>query len=111
MPNLVYFAPIGSKHAKRIQRLQKQLFPPDLRESLQEIREILRNTEQHLVCNLSFGLFDNTDMVGYVFAYVESESLFYQREEEVIYIKEIALLPECSRCAPLGHSSVMLTFL
>jgi len=32
-------------------------------------------------------------MVGYVFAYVETESLFNQREEEVIYIKEIALLP------------------
>lgn len=93
MPNLIYFAPIGSKHAKKIWRLQKRLFSPELRESLQEIREILVNTEQHMVCNLSFGLFDNTDMVGYVFAYVESESLFYQREEEVIYIKEIALLP------------------
>ncbi len=94
MPNLVYFAPIGSKHAKRIQRLQRRLFPPELRESFQEIREILLNTEQDMVCNLSFGVFDDTEMVGYVFAYVETESLFYQRDEEVIYIKEIALLPE-----------------
>jgi CelD/BcsL family acetyltransferase involved in cellulose biosynthesis len=97
MSSTVRFSPIGSKDAKRIQRLQRQLFAPELRESLQEIREILLNTEKFMVCNLSFGLFDNTDMVGYVFAYVETESLFYQRQEEVIYVKEIALLPEYER--------------
>ena len=93
MPNPVHFSPIGSKNAKNIQRLQRQLFPSELREYVQEIREMLLNTEQHMVCNLSFGLFDNTDMVGYVFAYVETRSLFYTRDEEVLYIKEIALLP------------------
>jgi CelD/BcsL family acetyltransferase involved in cellulose biosynthesis len=46
-----------------------------------------------MVCNLSFGLFDGTRIVGYVFAYVESESAVHQRAEEVIYLKEIALLP------------------
>ena len=95
MPKFRRFSPIGSKVAKRIQRLQRQLLPAELRE---EIQEILLNTQQHMVCNPSFELFDDTDMVGYVFDYVETESLFYQREEEVIYIKEIALLTEYETC-------------
>jgi len=60
MPNLVHFSPIGSKNAKAIHRLQRRLFPHELRENIQEIREILINTEQDMVCNLSFGLFDDT---------------------------------------------------
>lgn len=97
MTNLVHIAPIGSKDARDIWGLQKRLFPPELRENIQEIREILLNTEEHMVCNLSFGLFDDRDMVGYVFAYVETESLFHKRDEEVIYVKEIALLPDYER--------------
>jgi hypothetical protein len=56
------------------------MFPLVLREDLREITEIFVNTEQHLVCNLSFGLFDDSKMVGYMFAYVESTSLYYDRE-------------------------------
>jgi hypothetical protein len=93
MQNTVHFSPLGSRDAKRIHRLQRRLFPAELRETIQEIREILINTERHMLCNLSFGLFDDTKMVGYVFAYVETESLFHDHYEEVIYIKEIALLP------------------
>ena len=93
MQQPVYFAPLGSKDARRISRLQKKLFPRALTEPEHEIRQILRNTEEYVVCNLSFGLFEGRRMVGYVFAYVETESLFHRRDEEVIYIKEIALLP------------------
>src|SRR5690606_22793039 len=42
---------------------------------------------------LSFGLFEGAKLVGYAFVYVESESIFYNREEEVLYVKEIALTP------------------
>jgi CelD/BcsL family acetyltransferase involved in cellulose biosynthesis len=93
MTNLLHFAPIGTADAKKIHRLQKQMFPPSLRESIGEITALLKRTEAHMVCNLSFGLFDGSRMVGYLFAYVEANSLFFKREEEVIYIKEIALLP------------------
>lgn len=95
--HLLHFSPLGSDDAKEIHRLQKALFPPALRESRQEIRQILKNTEKFLVCNLSFGLFDDTALVGYVFAYVESESVFYRRQEDVLYIKEIALAPDYQR--------------
>ncbi|MEX2123325.1 MAG: GNAT family N-acetyltransferase [Woeseia sp.] len=93
MPQPVYFSPLGSDDARSIAQLQKKLFPPELTEPEEDIRQILRNTEQHMVCNLSFGLFHGSRMVGYAFAYVESESIFYKRDEEVIYIKEIALVP------------------
>ena len=93
MQQPVYFAPLGSDDAKQISRLQKKLFPRELTEPEDEIRQILRNTEEFRVCNLSFGLFEGTKLVGYIFAYVESESVFHQRDEEVIYIKEIALSP------------------
>jgi CelD/BcsL family acetyltransferase involved in cellulose biosynthesis len=93
MTDLLHFRPLGSRHAKLIQRLQKRMFAPDLREDLEEITEILVNTEKHLVCNFSFGLFDDSKMVGYMFAYVESTSLYHEREEDVVYLKEIVLLP------------------
>lgn len=93
MPNLVHFRPLGSRDAKLISRLQKRLFPRELTEPLAEISQILRNTEAHMLCNLSFGVFDDTRMVGYVFAYVEAESLVRKRAEDVVYLKEIALLP------------------
>ena len=92
MSGRVHFAPLRSTDAEAISRLQRKLFARELTEPVAEIEQILRNTEEHMVCNLSYGLFDGNRMVGYVFAYVESHSLFYSREEEVIYIKEIALL-------------------
>lgn len=97
MTGPLHFSPVGAAEAKDIHRLQERLFPPELREGLTEITEILESTESHLVCNLSFGLYDDTRMVGYVFAYVESTSLFHDREEEVVYIKEVALLPGYER--------------
>lgn len=91
--NLLYFRPLGSRDATLIHRLQRRLFSPALTEPLSEVVDILRTTEEYMLCNLSFGLFDDTRMVGYVFAYVETESIFHDRPEEVIYLKEIALLP------------------
>lgn len=93
MPNLVHFRSLGSRDAKLFRSLQKQLFPRELTEPLAQIRQILRNTEEYMLCNLSFGLFDDTRIVGYVFAYVETESVVHNRQEEVIYLKEIGLLP------------------
>ncbi len=77
--------------------MQKRAFAPEFQEGLSEITEILVNTEEHMVCNLSFGVFDGTKMVGYVFAYVEDKSLYYNRIEDVIYVKEIVLLPGYER--------------
>lgn len=93
MKGTLNFAPLGSQDAKRIHRLQARLFPPALRDELSEIRDILTNTEEFMVCNLSFGLFDGTKLVGYTFAYVESKSIYYRRPEEVVYLKEVALTP------------------
>jgi CelD/BcsL family acetyltransferase involved in cellulose biosynthesis len=93
MPEPVHFSPLGSSDAPAISRLQRKLFPPELTEPEDYIRNILRNTEQHMLCNLSFGLFDGTSLVGYAFFYVETESIFFNREEETIYIKEVALRP------------------
>lgn len=93
MTELIHFAPIDSTNAKDIHRLQKRLFPTDLRESIGEIAALLKKTEEHMVCNLSFALFDDSKMVGYVFAYVEAKSVYHERDEEVVYIKEVALLP------------------
>ena len=95
--NLTHFRPLGSEDAKAIHRLQKRLFPSALQEPEEEIRQILLNTEEHMVCNFSFGLFDDMRMVGYVFAWVETESLVYSRPEEVVYIKEVGLLPGYER--------------
>lgn len=93
MSGPLHFAPLGSDDAPLISALQRRLFAAELTESEAHIAGILRNTEQHMVCNMSYGLFDGTQLVGYVFAYVESESLFHRRPEELIYLKEIALLP------------------
>jgi len=93
MSERIHFSPLGSADARLISRLQRKLFARELTESADEIRQILENTEQHMVCNLSFGVFDGSTPVGYSFAYVETRSLFHERDEEVIYIKEIALLP------------------
>lgn len=93
MSGPLHFAPLGSGDAPLIGALQRRLFAPELTESDAYIAGILRNTEQHMVCNMSYGLFEGTQLVGYVFAYVESESIFFARPEEVIYLKEIALLP------------------
>lgn len=94
----IHYEPLGSDDAARIARLQQRLFPPELRESVAEVRQILLNTEEHMLCNLSFGVFDNARLVGYMFVYVETHSIFYQRDEEVLYIKEIALLPGYETC-------------
>lgn len=101
MPGPLHFAPLGSADAALIGALQRQLFSAELTESDAHIADILRNTEQHQICNMSYGLFEGTLLVGYVFAYIETESLFHQRPEDVIYIKEIALLP--------GYESQMRT--
>ncbi len=89
--NLIHYRPLGSNDAKAIHRLQRKLFPKELTEPVTEIRRILLNTEEHMVCNFSFGLFDDTRMVGYVFAWVETESMVHSRPEEVVYLKEIGL--------------------
>jgi len=89
----MHFRPLGPTDAQRIARLQRRLFAPAFRESAEEIREMLCNAEEHLVCNLSFGLFDDRKMVGYLFAWVETESAVHDRDEEVVYLKEIGLLP------------------
>ncbi len=93
MAGPLHFAPLGSDDAPLIGALQRRLFPAALTEIDAYLAGILRNTEQHLVCNLSFGLFEGRSLVGYVFAYVESKSLFHARAEEVVYLKEFALLP------------------
>ena len=93
MPQPVYFSPLGSKDAKSIARLQRKLFASELTEPEDYIRQILINTEEHMLCNLSFGLFEGTRLVGYAFVYVESVSIFHKRAETVIYVKEIALTP------------------
>lgn len=93
MTNLLHFAPLDFTDAKDIHRLQQKLFSADLTESLEEIREILVRTDEFMVCNLSFGLFDGSSMVGYMFAYIESESLYHEHDEDIVYIKEIALSP------------------
>lgn len=93
MTDRIYFAPLNSGDAGDIRRLQKLSFPPELQEPVEEIAALLKNTDEHLVCNFSFGLYVDSNMVGYVFAYVESTSIFHEREEEVLYIKEIVLLP------------------
>ena len=93
MPQPVHFSPLGSEDAKAIARLQRKLFARELTEPEDYIRQILLNTEEHMLCNLSFGLYDGTRLVGYAFLYVETESIFYARDETVIYIKEIALTP------------------
>jgi len=80
MLNFVHFAPICSKGAKRIQRLQKQLFPCEQTESIAKNREILPNTEPHLVCTLSFDVFQDAAIIGYVIAYVDTESPFYDEK-------------------------------
>jgi CelD/BcsL family acetyltransferase involved in cellulose biosynthesis len=100
----MHFAPLGSSDAKRIHRLQRKRFPPGLRESEREIRDILANTEKFMLCNMSFGLFENARMIGYVFAWVENRSAFHDRDEEVLYIKEIALLTGYERhLRPMFH--------
>jgi CelD/BcsL family acetyltransferase involved in cellulose biosynthesis len=93
MPEPVHFSPLSSCDAPAISRLQRKLFPPELTEPEDYIQKILRNTEQHMLCNLSFGLFDGNRLVGYAFFYIESESIFFNREEETIYLKEVALTP------------------
>jgi hypothetical protein len=97
MSDRIHFSPLGSDEADQIARLQARSFDPELRESEAEIRQILLNTEQHLICNFSFGLYDGLELVGYVFAYIETYSIFFKREEEVIYIKEIVLSPGYER--------------
>ena len=89
----VYFAPLGASDAARIARLQRRRFRRALTEPVTEIRNILTNADAHAICNLSFGLFDGTRLVGYVFAYIESHSVFHERSEEVVYLKEITLSP------------------
>jgi len=100
MSDLIHFKPLGSEDAAAISRLQRELFAPEYRERVGEIRDILKNTEEHLVCNLSFGMYDDTKIVAYVFVYIESESLFHRREEEVVYIKEFGVLPGYERYLP-----------
>lgn len=92
MTGPVYFGPLSSGNARQIAALQKQGFAAPLREPVKEIAEILRNAEQYFNCNYSFGLFDGTQMVGYLFAYIESESLFHEQAEEVLYMKELVLV-------------------
>ena len=89
----MYFAPLDAADAARIARLQRKRFRRELTEPVAEIRTILENADAHAICNLSFGLFDGTRLVGYVFAYIESRSVFHERVEEVVYLKEIVLNP------------------
>ncbi len=91
MPGPLHLLPLGPSDAAAIGALQRELFPPELTEPVAQIAAILRNAERHTVCNLSFGLFEGASLQGYVFAYVESRSLFHDRAEDVVYIKEIAL--------------------
>src|SRR5690606_39180589 len=93
MPGPLHAVPLGSTDAPLIGALQRRLFPSPLRETDAYIAPNLRNTERHTVCNFSCGLFDGAHLAGYVFAYIETDSVFHQRKEEVVYIKEIALLP------------------
>lgn len=107
MTTPVHMAPLGSEDARQIAALQKIGFAAALRESVSEITEILKNTEQHLVCNYSFGLYDDTRMVGYLFGYVESESIFHERNEDVLYIKEVVLTPGYESYFPSMFLKVM----
>ncbi|GAB1264073.1 GNAT family N-acetyltransferase [Aurantivibrio infirmus] len=93
MPNKIYFSPISARDAKRIHSLQASLFPAELTESLAEIEEILSNADAVFNCNHSFAVYDDKTMVGYVFAYIDSKSIYYNKQEEVLYIKEFGLLP------------------
>lgn len=93
MSKKINFSPINASDAKDVHDLQKKLFPPELTESLEEITTILSNADQLFNCNHSFAVYDNLEMIGYVFAYVDSKSIFHGREEEIFYCKELGLLP------------------
>jgi len=93
VPQKINFAPIDASDAKDVHDLQKKLFPSELTESVEEIEEILANADKLFNCNHSFAVYDNLTMIGYVFAYVDSNSIFHHRSEEIFYCKEFGLLP------------------
>lgn len=101
MSKKINFSPINASDAKDVHDLQKKLFPPELTESLEEITAILSNADQLFNCNHSFAVYDNLKMIGYIFAYIDSKSIFHNRDEEIFYIKEFGLLPGYERCLRL----------
>ena len=103
MPSKLRFAPLKPSHAKQISRLHRQLYSVDQMKPAAEIQQVLLNADAPFLCNFSIGLFDDKTLVGYTIAYIESESYYHQREEEIFYWHEIMLKP--------GHERYLQRFL
>lgn len=74
---------IGPEHARALGRLEAEIYPPGFCLGWRDFKEDLEDAETD-GSNFSFGLFEESEMVGYLVAYGDGCQ---------IYISDIAILP------------------
>lgn len=79
---------IGPEFASSIGRIEAQVYPPAFQLGSEDFREDLEEAEKD-GNNFSFGIFQNSEMVGYLVAYKEGQK---------IYISDFAVLSACRTC-------------
>ncbi len=96
---MIHVRELTPDDARAIGRIEARSHRQELADGAEAHRRYLGDARAEGV-NLSFGLFDDGRLVGYLLCYGFEPTAFQDEEGEAIYIEDIAVLPEFRRLLP-----------
>jgi Acetyltransferase (GNAT) domain len=96
---MIHIRELTPDDARAIGRLEAQFHGRELADGVEGHRRYLTEALAEGV-NLSFGVFDDSRLVGYLLCYGFEPSSFPDEEGDALYIEDIAILPEFRRLLP-----------
>ena len=97
---MIHLRELNPADAPDIGRVEALFHSRELADGAEGHRKYLEEAQAEGV-NLSFGLFDDGNLVGYLLSYGFEPSGFQDLAGEAIYVEDIAVLPRYRRLLPL----------
>ena len=99
-PGVIHLRELNPADASDIGRVEALFHSRELSDGAEGHRKYLEEAQAEGV-NLSFGLFEDGNLVGYLLSYGFEPSGFQDLAGEAIYVEDIAVLPRYRRLLPL----------
>lgn len=96
---MIYVRELASDDAPLIERIESVVHPQVLVDGAAKHNEYM-NAAVAAGVNLSYGLFNDDDLVGYLLCYGFEPTAFSDEQGEAIYIEDIVVLPRYRRMLP-----------
>lgn len=89
----IHFRRIGWRQTLEVIKLSRSLLPVELCRKPHSLLALFINLERRNH-NLSFGLYCDEELVGYMLVYFHDRSLYHQRDELIVHIDEYCVMPD-----------------